>query len=60
MPKYIKAPQNTYFQPKESKIVAGNKKWFKKKKIDLLLRPASLRLLTLYCKLKCVYPPWRG
>ena len=31
MPKYIKAPQNTYFQPKESKKVAGNKKWFEKK-----------------------------
>ena len=25
MPKYIKAPQNTYFQPKKSKKMAGNK-----------------------------------
>ena len=37
MPKYIKAPQNTYFQPKESKKVAGNKKWFEKKKIDFVV-----------------------
>ena len=31
MPKYIKAPQNTYFQPKKSKKMAGNKKWSEEK-----------------------------
>ena len=36
MQKYIKAPQNTYFQPKKSKKMAGNKKWCEEK-IDFVV-----------------------